>query len=270
MRFFLIAQNTLREAFRQKIFHFVVLLSFGLIVGSLFFREFNFGISEVKFIVDFGSGAITFFGSMLAIVVTAQLFFTEIENRTVQTLLSKPVHRAEFILGKFCGVLLVLFIFMLLMTISLVLVLWVREAAIHSQISKEVNTGGWIHYGDLVLFSVIQWVKFGVISAFTLLIASFSRSNMYSIATSFFLVIICHLQYLAQEGWSTTSIWFMQGALRFFSYLIPNFQIFNLGDWVASGEPLPISLVSQAGIYGLLYGISISCLAAYSFSKREI
>jgi ABC-type transport system involved in multi-copper enzyme maturation permease subunit len=270
MRFFLIAQNTLREAVRQKLFHFVVLLSIGLIVGSLFFREFNFGISEVKFIVDFGSGAITFFGSMLAVVVTAQLFFAEIENRTVQTLLSKPVYRAEFILGKFCGVLLVLLIFMVLMTISLVLVLGVREAAIYSQVSEEVRSGGWIHYGDVILFAVVQWIKFGVISALTLLIASFSRSSLYSIATSFFLVIICHLQYLAQDGWSATSIWLLQGMLRLFSYLIPNFQIFNLGDWVASGESLPYSLVWQAGAYGILYWVSVSCLAVYSFSKREI
>ncbi len=270
MRLFLIAQNTLKEAVRQKIFHFVVLLSIGLIVGSLFFREFNFGISEIKFIVDFGSGAITFFGSMLAVVVTAQLFFAEIENRTVQTLLSKPVYRAEFILGKFCGILFVLFIFMVLMTISLILVIGIREAAIYSQISEEIYSKGWIRYGDVVLFSVVQWVKFGIISALTLLIGSFSRSSLYTITMSFFLVIICHLQYLAQEGWSVTSIWLLQGMLQFFSYLIPNFQIFNLGDWVASGEALPYSMVWQAGAYGIVYWISVSCLAIYSFSKREI
>lgn len=270
MKLFLIARNTLKEAIRQKLFHFVVLLSIGLIVGSLFFREFNFGVSELKFIVDFGFGAMTFFGSMLAVVVTAQLFFNEIDSRTVQTLLSKPVHRAEFILGKFLGVLFVLLFFMALMAISLLAVLAFREASIYSRISEDIRPEGWIRYGDVVLFSVVQWVKLGVISALTLLIASFSRSNLYSVTMSFLLVIICHLQYLTLEGWSTASSWVVKGLLFFLSYLLPNFQIFNLGDWVASGEILPCSLVLKASAYGIVYWIGLSSLAVYSFSKREI
>lgn len=77
-RVLLIAQNTLREAARQKLFHVLVLLAFGLVLGARWLRDFNFGAPELKFIADCGFGAMTFFGSALTIAATAQLFFSEL------------------------------------------------------------------------------------------------------------------------------------------------------------------------------------------------
>ena len=71
-----IAQNTLREAVRQKIFLLLLVLALGLVAGAQFFREFHFGSHELKFLSDLGFGAIAGFGSVLAIVATAQLFFS--------------------------------------------------------------------------------------------------------------------------------------------------------------------------------------------------
>ena len=92
----LIAGNTLLEAARQKLFNFLLLLAVALVAGAQWFRDFNFGTPELKFLSDFGFGAMAFFGAALTITATAQLFFSEIENRTVLTLLAKPVSRADF------------------------------------------------------------------------------------------------------------------------------------------------------------------------------
>ena len=99
----LIAQNTLREAVRQRVFGFLLLLALGLVLGVHFFQEFNFGTPELRFIADLGFGAIGLLGAVLAVTATAQLFFSELENRTVLTLLAKPLGHAEFVLGKFLG-----------------------------------------------------------------------------------------------------------------------------------------------------------------------
>ena len=99
-----IARLTFLEAVRQRFFNFLVLLSLALIGSANFFRQFDFGPQELRFISDFGLGGITFFGSILAIVATAQLFFGEIENRTALTMLAKPVRRWSFIAGKLLGV----------------------------------------------------------------------------------------------------------------------------------------------------------------------
>ncbi|MFM1748958.1 MAG: hypothetical protein RLZZ188_2624, partial [Verrucomicrobiota bacterium] len=78
----LIARNTLREAARQRLFQFLLLLALALVLGARWLRDFNFGAPELKFLADCGFGAMAFLGSALTIAATAQLFFSEIENRT--------------------------------------------------------------------------------------------------------------------------------------------------------------------------------------------
>jgi ABC-2 type transport system permease protein len=129
----LIAAVTLREAARQKLVGLLGLIAMGLVVGVHALRDFNFGASELKFIADFGDGAIAGFGAALTIVLMAQLFFSEIENRTALTLLAKPVWRTEFLLGKFFGVSVVAAVFCALLTATLALVLWNREAALQAE-----------------------------------------------------------------------------------------------------------------------------------------
>ena len=89
----LIAGNTFLEAVRQRLFLFLVLLAVALVTGARFFQSFDFGpdlgVASLKFTFDFGLGALVFFGSTLTITATAQLFFSEIENRTALTLLAK-------------------------------------------------------------------------------------------------------------------------------------------------------------------------------------
>ena len=79
----LIAGYTFREAVRQRILPLMILVAAAMTGGALLFRDFHFGSSELKFVMDVGFGALTFFGAILSIVATAQLFFSEIERRTV-------------------------------------------------------------------------------------------------------------------------------------------------------------------------------------------
>ena len=126
----LIAGVTLREALRQKLLHALVLIAAGLVLGVRGLRDFNFGVSELKFIADFGDGAIAGFGAALTIALTAQLFFSEIEHRTALTLLAKPVWRTEFLLGKFFGVAVVAVAFCGVLTATLLGVLGQRQLAL--------------------------------------------------------------------------------------------------------------------------------------------
>src|SRR5215208_153251 len=118
-RTLLIAHNTLLEASRQKLLNFLLFLALALVLGARWFRDFNFGAPELKFLADCGFGAMTFFGAALTVAATAQLFFSEIENRTALTLLAKPVWRAEFIIGKFLGIAALVGIFCALLTVLL-------------------------------------------------------------------------------------------------------------------------------------------------------
>ena len=266
----LIAGNTFLEAVRQKLFLFLLFLAIGLVTSALFFREFNFGSSELKFIADFGFGALVFFGSALTITTTAQLFFSEIENRTALTLLAKPLWRAEFVFGKFLGVFAVIGVFCAL-TIGLMLaLLWHREGQLMVTNPDAFEAGRIVVYGDLIIVGLLQWLKFGVLTAIVLLIASFSNTNLFTVVTGFFVLVICHLQYLARDAWGNVDNAVAALGVRALGLVFPNFQLFNLADEVGQGTGVSADLALRVAAYGLAYIGVIGCLAVYSFRNREI
>lgn len=269
-RVWIISANTFVEAVRQKVFYFVLVLAVGLTGVSQYLRDFNFGSSELKFITDFGAGATVFFGSILAIVATAQLFFSEIENRTALTILAKPVLRSEFLCGKFLGIALVLLVFCAVMGALLGGILWSRESALMAQIPEQFPDGRFVRYGDLLWFAGTQWAKFCVIIAITILIASFSNTNLFTAALSFIVLIICHLQYLARDQWREAETLAGRVGAWLLGAVFPNFQAFNLGDQVALGAPIDPQAASLLGLYGLAYVAVFLALAVLSFRQREI
>ncbi len=265
-----ISRNTMREAVRQRLFLFVVVFAVALVGSALFLREFNFGTSELKFLTDFGFGALTFFGSLLAIVVTAQLFLGEIENRTALTILAKPVRRSEFVLGKFLGVWVVLLVFCGIVGVALAAVLWGRETTFMAARPEAFAHGRLVNYAGVAEFVLLQWLKFGVIGAFTMLIASFAQTNLFTIFTAFLVLVICHLQHLAQDAWARASgavAWLGSAAL---AVVFPNFQLFNVGDRVAAGHGITADLALPICGYAITYVGVVLSLAVFAFRRREI
>jgi ABC-type transport system involved in multi-copper enzyme maturation permease subunit len=266
----LIAGNTFLEAVRQKLFNFLLLLAVGLVASAQFFREFNFGSSELKFIADFGFGALVFFGSALTIATTAQLFFSEIENRTALTLLAKPLWRAEFVFGKFLGVFAVIGVFCALTVGLMMALLWHREGQLMVVDPEGFANGRIISYADLFVVGLLQWLKFGVLTAIVLLIASFSNTNLFTVVTGFFVLVICHLQYLARDAWGNVDNALVGFVVQALSLVFPNFQLFNLADVIGQGAGLEGDVALRVAGYGLAYIAVIGGLAVYSFRNREI
>ncbi|MBC2596370.1 ABC transporter permease subunit [Ruficoccus amylovorans] len=274
-RILTIGRNTFLDAVRQKFFNALVILSVALIVSSRFFRQFDFGSGELKFIADFGLGAILLFGSILAVVATAQLFYSEIENRTALTILAKPVYRWEFLAGKFLGVFLLLLVFTALMSGILGVMLYWRESALMERFGDQFEDGHrLVSYGGLFGFAVLQWLKLGVLCAVTLFVSSFSNTNLYSVVVSFFVMIICQLQYIARDSWENIGNPVLKGLVWALSLLFPNFQMFNVGDVMLfphdATEQLGAFTPWAIGGYGLVYIVVFIGLAVYAFRRREI
>jgi ABC-type transport system involved in multi-copper enzyme maturation permease subunit len=269
-RALLIARNTLLEATRQKLFGFLLMLALGLVGGAQWFRDFNFGAPELKFLTDIGFGAMAFFGAALTVTATAQLFFSEIENRTALTLLAKPVWRAEFILGKYLGIVAVAAVFCLLLTGLLCAMLWSREFVLRRDFPDAFAQGSGLHFVDLMGAGLLQWLKLAVLSAFTLLIASFAQTQLFTVVMGFFVLVVCHLQYLAQDSYVKAGSVAGQMAARFIALLFPNFQLFNLAENVGAGVPVPWDRVGAVSLYALGYVAGACLLSIYSFRHREI
>jgi hypothetical protein len=265
----LIAQNTLLEAARQRLLQFFLLLALVLALGARWLRGFDFGSPELKFLSDCGFGAMAFFGAALVVVAAAQLFFSEIENRTVHTLLAKPVWRAEFVLGKFLGVAAIAAIFCAAMTLLIAVVLWTRESALVREMPEAFARGRSVPYAAVFLAGALQWLRLAVLGSLVLLVASYAGSQLFTVVTGFLLLVICQLQYLAHDAYARSS----SAAARILGRLVvgalPNFQLFALVD-PFSGTPAHAADVARVALYALAY-IAAGCgLAAYCFRHREI
>src|SRR6266705_3694628 len=124
-----ITRNTLTELVRLKVFYFLLIFALLLIGNSIFMARLSFQ-QEFQMLKDVALGAMSIFTSLLAIVATARLLPQDIEDRTLYTILAKPVPRFEYVLGRITGVLLLLAISTLVMAAAFVLVLYLREQAV--------------------------------------------------------------------------------------------------------------------------------------------
>src|SRR5256714_10017465 len=128
-RILTITRNTLIELTRLKVFYVLLVFALVLIGSSIFMAQFSFQ-QEFQILKDVSLGAISLFTSLLAIVATARLLPQDVEDRTVYTILAKPVPRFEYVVGKIAGVVLLLAISTLIMSAAFLLVLYMREQAV--------------------------------------------------------------------------------------------------------------------------------------------
>ncbi|MGA0133924.1 MAG: ABC transporter permease [Opitutales bacterium] len=271
-RIFWIARITFLEAVRQRLFSFLLLLGAALAGSSVAFRFLNFGQGELKFVADFGFGIMFLFGSLLAVVMMAQLLFAELDNRTAMTLLAKPLGRSEFLLGKFLGVWAVMAVFVLLLCAVLGAVLLSRASELAALAEEAGRTAPVVDGGGLVVFAVLQWLRLGVVSAMTLLVSAGARTFLFSVVAGMLAVLGGQLQWLAQDLLAKDDAGVFQRSLAWFATrAVPNLQQFNIGDaLVLDPASVPPGAPSAAILSGFLHLTAFVVIACALFRRREI
>ncbi len=271
LRVYLIAAAAVREAFGQKVFQAILCLGIILVGGVEFFLDFDFGGSAVKFAADLGLGSMLIFGSLLAVIVPADLFFREIDSGRALTLLSKPILRGEVIVGKFLGSFMVLLVFTVTMTAILSLILLHEESSSGQGLAtlRYVTHQEEVRYGYLALYGLLQWIKFGVICALTLFFASFATSHLFTLVMSVCAVAICQFQYFIQERWSDLGSFPVSVGALLVSHIFPNMHLFDISDAVFGGDPPGLATVVRIGAYGFGFIGLFLLVAVAGFGRRE-
>lgn len=272
-RIFWMTRLTFLEAIRQRFFAFLILLSAALVLSSVSFRFLDFGHGELKFVCDFGFGGMFLFGSVLAVVMSAQLFFAEMDNRTALTLLAKPVSRTEFLVGKFLGVWLVLGVFIFTLSTLLGIILWARCQELTVAAIEVGKAPPELSIMGLFSYTGMQWARLGVVAAMILMVASLARTFLFTVIVGSMLVVAGQLQWLAQETL------LKPGDLNIFSkllltvstYIIPNLQQFNIGDALTLDHgSVADGAVTLALFSGSCYIIVFLFIGSLMFRRREI
>jgi hypothetical protein len=279
-----ITLNTLTELTRQKVFYVLLIFALLLIASSMFMARLAFQ-QEFQILKDVSLGAMSLFTSLLAIVATARLIPQDIEDRTVYTILAKPVPRFEYVLGKLAGVLLLLVISTLVMSAMFFLVLYTREQImLHRTLRQMVATPR--EQVDDALRAVrssalnisifpgiaIIYLKACLIAALTLFVSTFATTNIFTIVVMAFIYFIGHLQALAREYWlQEHSVgWMARLFLMLVTLIFPDLQTFNLVDDIVAGAVISLGLFAKTAALGIFYTMTYALLAAFVFSGREL
>ena len=281
-----IAMNTFTQLVRMKVFYFLLIFSVLIIGANVMFLNFTFE-QELKILQDVSFGAMTLFASIFSIVGTALLIPKDIEDRTLYSILTKPVPRFEYLVGKLLGILFLVAVSLLLMSILFFAVLFVRQ---HGILAEEINQMRGqpspeqisllretiFAQGlrlELINVVVAVFLKAAVAAAIALVVSTFASSTLFTIIVSLVIYFIGHAQSMALDYYFPEGD--MHGALQRFiagivAIIFPNLQIFNVVDGIVSGQSVPMSLMLRltglTGFYLFIY----SFVSWVLFAKKEL
>ncbi|MGI8906750.1 MAG: ABC transporter permease [Candidatus Sumerlaeaceae bacterium] len=130
-----IALNTFKEAVRNKVLYFLLIFALLIMGFSAVISDLSIASPE-KLIKDLGLASIDFFGFLIAVFVGVYLVYNELDRKTIYTIVSKPIDRTQFLLGKFFGLLFTIFVNVVIMSFFFFAVLYYREATQYDVMSK--------------------------------------------------------------------------------------------------------------------------------------
>ena len=283
-RLLAITINTLTDLTRQKVFYFVLIFALLLIGSSVFMARLTFQ-QEFQILKDVSLGAMSIFTSLLAIVATARLIPQDIEDRTVYTILAKPVPRIEYLLGKLAGVLLLLAIGTLVMGAVFLVVLYLREQSVLNEIMRQMSAAPReqldaalnavrVSALNINIFPAIAiiYLKACLLAALTLFVTTFATTNLFTIVVMVFIYFIGHLQATAREYWlqEHSASLITRIFLAVVALVFPDLQAFNLVDDVVAGTAIPLALLLRTAALGIFYTTIYTMLATVVFYGKEL
>ncbi len=279
-----IASITFVGLMRLKIFYALLVFAFLLIGGSAFMARFSFQ-QEFHLLKDVSLGAMSMFTSLLAIVATARLIPQDIEDRTVYTILAKPLPRFEYVIGKLAGVLLLLAIGMLFLSATFLALLYAREQMVLHETARHM-LGAPRDEIDSVLRSIrssavnfdifpvigLIYVKASVLAALTLCVSTFASTSAFTTMVMVFVYFIGYLQPIAREYWLQSAEIGSLGRiiLALVALMFPDLQAFDLVGDVVAGTAIPAAHFLEATGLGIFYVAIYSLLAALIFYGKEL
>jgi ABC-type Na+ efflux pump permease subunit len=279
-----ISANTLTEMTRQNVFYVLLVFALVLIGSSVFMARFSFQ-QEFQILKDVSLGAMSIFSSLLAIVATARLIPQDIEDRTVYTILARPVPRFEYLLGKLLGVLLLLAISLVLMSALFAVVLYVREQTVLNETLRQMSQapreqmddalnavrGAGLNIDILAGIGVI-YLKACLLAALTLFVSTFATTNIFTIVIMVFVYFIGHLQATARDYWleQQSAGWLTRVFLAIVALIFPDLQAFNLVDEIVAGVAIPLALLVKTALLGIFYTLIYTLAATFVFYGKEL
>lgn len=254
-RIFHIASNTFREAVRDRVLYNLIAFAVLMSGAAILIGQISIDIERLV-VINLGLTAVSLFGIVIAIFIGIGLVSKEIEKRTLYTVLSRPVQRWEFIVGKFFGLAGTLVVNTFFMAIGVFgALLYVSH---HFQ-----KADGWIL---VALYFII--LQFLVITSLALLFSSFSSPLLAAVFAFSIFVIGTFSEDL--RGFAAMTEGFTRWLTTAVAYVVPNFSALNVISSVAHQQPVAGQLILYNTGYALFYSAMALCGAVLIFDRRNL
>jgi Cu-processing system permease protein len=260
-----VAVNVFRESVRDKVLYNLVVFAVLLMAASYLIGQLTAG-QDIKIIKDLGLAAIATFGLMIAVFIGIGLVWKEVERRSIYGLLSKPISRAQFIVGKYAGLVLTLAVNMAVMVGAWYAVLGYMGATV-----SPAARAAWVAPATdptMLKAVILIFVELMLVTAVALFFSTFS-SPFLSAGLTVGLWVIGHfnadLRNFEAVVESPAAAWLARGLY----YLLPNFSAFDVKYQVVHALPVPVAYLASTVAYGAAYIALLLVAAVAVFSRRD-
>jgi len=284
----IIARATTKEAIRQPLFFLLLLISVAVLVVNTFMPFFTFG-DDIRVLKNCGLATLLIAGMLLAVWTAGTSITSEIEGKTAMTLLSKPINRRQFIVGKYVGILqAVLWLFLpLVFFLSLFIFYKVgydqkeSSAPEVSPLIEWVTIAGGNEFplphpdrlaaiADVLPGVALAFFQVSVLSAIAVAVAT-RLPMVVNLVICFAVFVVGNLTPLmVTQGKTVIQNEFVTFVARLIATVLPSLESFDVYAALATGQPVPPSYLGYALVYGAAYATATILLAFILFEDREL
>lgn len=252
----ILAWVTVREALRQKLAVNLLVFAIALVSASFMISTLTFG-EQYRVIVNIGLTAMEVFGTLIAVFLGAGLVAGDVQRRTVYPIVAKPVSRAEYVAGRYAGLVATTTLNLAVMAVVFVAVLgfYLRGFGFVAETPLLATLAGIalqlaMTAAVAVLFSTFTTPTLSAIFALALVVAGHLASDL--------------VRYWAKQG--AAAAW-MGKALY---VVVPNLEALNFKEAMVYKDALPAGPLAASLLYGVLYALGVTAVAAAIFTRRDL
>lgn len=251
-RIFTLATNTVREAVRNRLLYTLLFFAILLIASGMLLSTLSY-VERDRILQDIGMAAIRIFAVAIAIFVGVGLIHKEVDRRTVYTILSKPLSRTEFLLGKYVG---------------LVLTIWMQIGIMVAAFALvSLSVGAPLHQGHAAAF-LLTGAELVVVVAIATLFSAFTTPMLASLFSTS-LWVVGHLTRELRDLGASAELESVRQATALLHRVLPDLESFNLTLEAAHGLPVTAADVWLPLCYAAGYAGILLLAAVAIFERRD-
>ena len=264
----LVAGITIKEGLRNRAMQGILAIALLLCVVYVTIIPM-FAFDTGKVVIDLGSAFVTLAGLAIVIFLGIALLTKDIHQRTVCMILSRPISRTDYVVGKFCGI-----AGTVLLAIVMIVGLTIFTSWLGIQFILEMEAPRNFSWGVLAISVLFEYLSLLILMAVAFFFVCLTSSEYLSMLFTVCIYVIGNsletIIAVIKEGQFVQLGGAYLAMLKVVAWVFPNLSAFNLKVYLSYGLPLPWGQVGWTAAYGVFYISLLAVVTLWIFKRKEI